>query len=82
MPVRLLTDRGRATSIHRIAAKRSSRKLSMYLFFMMSRKRAGKKRLDMESIPTLRMPEGRILATTRPAVKPREPLDFDLPNMW
>jgi hypothetical protein len=58
------------------------RKLSMYLFFMMSRKRAGKKRLDMESIPTLRMPERRMLSTTRLAVKPREPLDFDLPNMW
>jgi hypothetical protein len=54
----------------------------MYLFFMMSRKRAGKKILDMESIPTLRMPGRRILATTRLAVKPREPLDFDLPNMW
>ncbi len=26
MPVRLLTDRGRATSIHRIAAKKRSRK--------------------------------------------------------
>ena len=54
----------------------------MYLFFMVSRKRAGKKRLDMETIPTLRMPRRRILATTRPAVKPREPLDFTLPYMW
>jgi hypothetical protein len=55
----------------------------MYLFLMMSRKRAGKKRVDMESIPTLRMPGRRILATTRLVVhQPREPLDFDLPNMW
>ena len=36
----------------------------------------------MESIPTLRMPGRRMLATTRRAVKSREPLNFYLPNMW